>query len=91
MNKSEMARALAQRCGLSIERSTSLITGVVELIADELAAGQKVTVTGFGTWSVTQLGARAGTNPQTGAKMTIPARSRVRFKAGTQLADRLAR
>jgi DNA-binding protein HU-beta len=52
-----------------------------------MAAGDKVTLLGFGTFSVSERAAREGRNPQTGETMNIPAKKVVKFKAGTKLVD----
>jgi DNA-binding protein HU-beta len=52
-----------------------------------MASGDKVTLIGFGTFSVAERAAREGRNPQTGKKIKIPARKTVKFKAGSKLAD----
>ncbi len=54
-----------------------------------MAAGDKVTPIGFGTFSVSDRAAREGRDPRTGEKMKIPARKAVKFKPGTKLADAL--
>ena len=56
-------------------------------ITDAMAAGDKVTLIGFGTFSVSERAAREGRNPQTGETMNIPAKKVVKFKAGTKLVD----
>ncbi|MBV5318339.1 MAG: HU family DNA-binding protein, partial [Desulfobulbaceae bacterium] len=54
---------------------------------DAMAAGDKVTLIGFGTFSVTERAAREGRNPQSGQTMSIPAKKVVKFKAGAKLVD----
>ena len=54
----------------------------IDSIVAALKAGDKVTFTGFGTFSVSEKAARVGRNPQTGAEIKIPAKMAIKFKAG---------
>ena len=63
------------------------LNSVLGAITDAVAAGDKVTLIGFGTFSVTDRAAREGRNPQTGKTIQIPAKKVVKFKAGKKLAD----
>ena len=55
---------------------------ILDMIQSEVVAGNKVTITGFGTFEQTERAARTGVNPQTGEKLDIPASKGVHFKAG---------
>ncbi len=57
------------------------------IIKEELGEGNTVTITGFGTFSITKRAARMGRNPATGGSIKIPARNAVRFKVGKDLKD----
>lgn len=59
-------------------------------VGDAMAAGDKVSIVGFGTFEVKSRGARKGRNPQTGQEITIPAKNAPTFKAGKGLADKVA-
>ncbi|MDE2795831.1 MAG: HU family DNA-binding protein [Gemmatimonadota bacterium] len=91
MNKSEMARKLAARSGLTQAQSAdvldALFSPVNGVIADELAAGGKVSIGGFGTFEARERAARAGRNPRTGAAITIAAKRYPAFKAAKGLKD----
>ena len=63
------------------------LNSVLGAITAAVAEGDKVTLIGFGTFSVTKRAAREGRNPQTGKTMQIPAKKIVKFKAGKKLAD----
>ena len=52
-----------------------------------LKKGDKISLVGFGSWSVTEKAAREGRNPQTGKTIKIPAKKVVKFKAGTELSN----
>ena len=64
-----------------------VLASVFGAITDAMAAGDKVALLGFGTFSVSERAAREGRNPQTGETMSIPAKKVVKFKAGTKLTD----
>jgi len=87
MNKGDLVDKVAQDCGMSKTAAEQALNSVLGTISEAVAAGDKVTLIGFGTFSVAERAARMARNPQTGATLTIPARKVVRFKAGTKLAD----
>ncbi len=87
MNKAELVDRMASAADVSKAAAEKTLTGMLEAIADALASGDKVTLVGFGTFSVSKRAARQGRNPQTGAKIDIAARNVVRFKPGNKLAD----
>lgn len=60
---------------------------VFETIQKEVAAGNKVTITGFGTFQTSERQEREGRNPQTGESIIIPARKSVKFSAGKYFKD----
>jgi DNA-binding protein HU-beta len=87
MNKSELIEKVAQDCDLSKAVAGKTLNSIMGAITDAMAAGDKVSLIGFGTFSVTKRAAREGRNPQTGKKMKIAAKKVVKFKAGSTLAD----
>jgi len=87
MNKSELVEAMATAAGISKAQADKALTGALDAITDALAKGDKVTLIGFGTFSVAERAARQGRNPQTGKTITIAARKVARFKAGSKLAE----
>ncbi|NOY26924.1 MAG: HU family DNA-binding protein [Oligoflexia bacterium] len=95
MNKKELAAKLAKKAGLSQVKAMECVNALFDantgsgIIAMELDAGNKVVVPGFGTFSSKNRAARIGTNPATGAKITIAAKSYVRFKPGKTLRERI--
>ena len=94
MNKSEMARKLAARSGLTQAQSVDVLETVFSpvngVIADELDAGGKVSIGGFGTFEARERAARAGRNPRTGEAITIAAKRYPAFKAAKSLKDRVS-
>ena len=87
MNKTELVDAVASRAGLSKADADRAVNGFVDAIEGALVRGEKVTVTGFGTFEVRDRAARMGRNPQTGAPLHIPATKSPAFKSGKGLKD----
>jgi len=87
MNKGDLVEKVAKECDLSKAAAEKALNSILDAISDAMAAGDKVTLIGFGTFSVSNRSAREGRNPQTGETMKIPARKVVKFKAGSKLAD----
>ena len=82
-----MVDAVASRAGLSKADADRALNAFVDAVADVLARGEKVTITGFGTFEARHRAARMGRNPQTGAPLHIPATITPAFKAGKGLKD----
>jgi DNA-binding protein HU-beta len=87
MNKGELAEKIASECALGKTAAEQVVASVFGAIADAMKAGDKVTLVGFGTFSVSERAAREGRNPQSGETIQIPAKKVVKFKAGTKLTD----
>ncbi len=90
MNKTELIAAVAEKSGLSRKDSEQAVNAVFESITASLAAGEKVSLLGFGTFEVKERAARVGRNPQTKEEMTIPASRAASFKVGKALKDAVA-
>ena len=87
MNKSDLIEAMATNAGISKAAAGKALDAMMKSITGELMTGGRVSLVGFGSFSVSQRGAREGRNPQTGATIKIPARKVVKFKAGSELKD----
>jgi DNA-binding protein HU-beta len=87
MNKGDLVNKVAEGAGISKADATTAVNTVLEAISDTLKDGGKVTLIGFGTFSVSHRAARAGRNPQTGATIQIAAKNNVKFKAGKELTE----
>ena len=87
MNKAELVDRMASAADISKAAAEKSLTGMLEAITDALSSGDKVTLVGFGTFSVSERAARQGRNPQTGAKIQIAARTVARFKPGSKLVE----
>lgn len=89
MNKADLIEAIAQGAKLTKADAKAALDATVAAVADALAQGDKVTLVGFGTFAVSEKAAHAGVNPSTGAKIEIPAKKVVKFKAGAELAAKV--
>ena len=87
MNKTELIDKVAQESAFSKSAAEQVVNSVFSAIAETMKTGDKVTLLGFGTSSVTERAAREGRNPQSGEKITIPAKKVVKFKAGSKLTE----
>ncbi|HNF48788.1 MAG TPA: HU family DNA-binding protein [Chitinophagales bacterium] len=87
MNKGDLVKIIADAGELTNAKATETLNAVLESIRKTLKKGDKVTLIGFGTFSTSKRAKRQGRNPSTGAKITIPAKTLVRFKAGKELTD----
>ena len=89
MNKTELVNAIAEKAQLTKVQAKAALDATMEAIAEELAKGEKVALVGFGTYSVVEKGERTGINPATKAKIVIPAKKVIKFKAGAELAAKV--
>ena len=87
MNKSELITAIAKKTGLTKVDSKKALDAALETISEEIKGGGKVTLVGFGTFSVSHRQARRGVNPQTKQVIHIPAKKTTRFKPGKLLSN----
>lgn len=87
MNKTEMITAMAEKAELSKKDAEKALTTFTNIVADTLVDGDKVFITGFGTFEVTERAERQGRNPATGEAITIAASKSPKFKAGKALKD----
>ena len=93
MNKTELIAAVAEKAEISKKDSEKekdsekALKAFVDVVTEQLKAGDKVQVVGFGTFEVSERAAREGRNPQTGETMKIAACKAPKFKAGKALKD----
>lgn len=87
MNKTELIEKIAAGSGLSKADSKKALDATVAAVKDALVAGDKVSLVGFGTFSVSERAAREGINPATKEKIQIAAKKVAKFKAGAELND----
>jgi DNA-binding protein HU-beta len=89
MNKAELIAKVADDAGLTKTQANAALDSYVEAVTKTLKGGGKVTLVGFGTFSVSKRSARNGRNPQTGAVIKIKAKKVAKFKAGKELSAKL--
>ena len=85
MNKTELVAAIAEKAGLSKKDAEGAVKAFTDTVAEQLKAGEKIQLVGFGTFEVAERAARTGKNPQTGEAIKIPASKAPKFKAGKAL------
>lgn len=87
MNKTDLIDAVAAKADLSKADAAGAVDAVVSSVTDALKSGDKVSLVGFGVFSVRHRAARQGRNPKTGQSINIPAGKTPGFKAGKSLKD----
>lgn len=87
MTKADLINAMAEKTGFSKTDTEKALKAFVDSVTVALKKDDKVALVGFGTFCVGQRAARTGKNPQTGAKIAIPAAKTPKFKAGKALKD----
>ena len=89
MNKAELIARIAEDASITKTQANAALDSFVSTVTKTLKKGDKVTLVGFGTFSVSKRAARMGRNPQTGAAIKIKAKKVARFKAGKELASKV--
>ncbi|PIP04864.1 DNA-binding protein HU [candidate division WWE3 bacterium CG23_combo_of_CG06-09_8_20_14_all_40_14] len=87
MTKTQLVDMVAEMSGTTKAAAGRAVDALVETVSKALAKGEKVVLTGFGTFEVRRRAARMGRNPQTGAPLHISATKTPAFKAGKALKD----
>jgi DNA-binding protein HU-beta len=87
MNKADIIDKVSAEAELTKAQAEEAVTAILDSITEALQGGDKVTLVGFGSFSVTERAERIGRNPQTGAEMKIPASAAVKFSAGKELKE----
>lgn len=94
MNKGEIVDRLSEKTNLSKKDARAVIDSLFDpeggVIAEALGKGERVSITGFGTFEVRERAERMGRNPRTGAEMRVPASKSPAFRAGKGLKDRVS-
>lgn len=85
MNKSDLVNKIAENAGITKVQANDALNATLNSIAHGLKGGDKITLVGFGTFSVSERAARTGRNPSTGKEIKIAAKKVVRFKPGKEL------
>jgi nucleoid DNA-binding protein len=87
VNREMLVHAIVDKTDLSKKDVEAVLECALDVITGELQKGNKVTLTGFGTFKVSERAQREGINPQTKAKITIPAMTVPKFTAGKTLKE----
>ena len=87
MNKTDLIDATAEEAGLSKADAKKALEAFLASIEKTLKKGDKISLVGFGSWSVSEKPAREGRNPKTGETIKIAAKKVVKFKAGAELSN----
>lgn len=87
MQKTDFVKSVAERAGVSQKEAKRVVDAALDIITDTLKQGEKVTLTGFGTFEVRQRQEREGVNPQTRQKIKIAATKTPGFSASSTLKE----
>lgn len=85
MNKAELINKIAEDAGISKVAAAKAVDSFIKNIKGSLKRGEKVTLIGFGTFSIVERKARSGRNPKTGEAITIPPKKIPKFTPGSGL------
>lgn len=85
MNRTELAAAVAETHGLSKSQADAVLRQAFEVITEQVAQGNDVTIHGFGTFTTGKRAARTGKNPRTGEALQIAAATTAKFKPAAAL------
>jgi len=91
MNKAELIDKIAKDAGITKTQANEALDSFTNAVVTTLKKGDRVTLVGFGTFSVSERAARNGRNPQTGATIKIKARKVPKFKAGKEFSTKIAK
>lgn len=89
MNKADLIAKIADDAGITKTQANAAVDSFTEAVQKTLKGGGKLTLVGFGTFSVSKRAARTGRNPQTGAAIKIKAKKVAKFKAGKELSSKI--
>ncbi len=90
MNKAELIDAIAQKTEMSKTQSGAALDAVLDSIAESLAKGEAVQLSGFGNFTVSLRAAREARNPATGEMVKVAAKKVPKFKPGKGLKDKVS-
>ncbi len=91
MNKGDLIAAIAKDADITKSEAAAAVDSLVNHIEKSLKKGDKVTLVGFGSFSVSKRAGRTGRNPKTGAPIKIPAKKVAKFTPGKALKDAINR
>lgn len=85
MNKTQLVDAIAKKASITKVDAKKALDAFINVTGEALKAGDKIALTGFGSFAVAKKPGRTGRNPRTGASIKIAAKNVVKFKAGAEL------
>ncbi len=85
MRKQDLVKEIASKSNMSPRQVQTVVDATFDAIRDAMSRGEKVTLTGFGSFEVAQRNEREGRNPRTGERITIGARRSPQFRPGSEL------
>ena len=91
MNKTELIASVAQATGVTKKDAEKIVTATFDTIAAQMAAGERVQISGFGIFETKERQARVGRNPKTNESMEIPASTLPTFKPAKALKDTVSK
>lgn len=89
VRRADLVRRIAEEAGLTRSVAQRALNGLISSVSSVLSIGEKVSLVGFGTFSVSSRAERQGRNPRTGERLTIAAVKIVKFKAGKALGEKI--
>ena len=89
MQKTDFVKSVAERAGVSQKEAKQVVDAALDIITETLKGGEKVTLTGFGTFEMRRRSERHGINPQTRERITIGATNTPGFTASSTFKDRV--
>ena len=90
MNKGELVESISQKASVSKKDAELVLNAALETIVEQVSAGDKISLVGFGSFEKRHRQAREGRNPQTGKKIQIPAVDVPAFSAGKGFKEKVA-
>lgn len=89
MNKEELAEGISQKTGMHKGEAVKFLKAFIASVEESILAGQRVTISGFGTFELAQHKERTVINPATKQPMTLPAQTTARFRASRGFKSRV--
>lgn len=89
MNKADLIKKMANEAEVTQNQANKAFNALIESVSHGLSKGDRITIVGFGTFSVSKRKARTGRNPKTGKPLQIPARKVPKFTPGKSLKERV--
>ncbi len=89
MNKNDLIETIASSARISKAAAERGLNGMLTMMSTAMKGGERVTLAGFGSFTVVDRAPRTGRNPKTGEVVPIPSRKAVRFRPGKHLSQKL--